>query len=159
EAERLHLTNAIVFIENHPWENLQTKFHHLGYLMGDAHRLLFTITSEGLDEVLRGMDVRPDSIWTADVDRQELDARIQQWQDEYWKAGNPPINPWDVPGFTTYYSNGAVHLDPRQRAPDVIFARDLGKHNESLMALHPHKKAYRYAFDRRERRFRILPLR
>jgi len=158
EVKRLHMTNAIVFIENHPWEILQTKFHHLGYIMGDAHRMLFTITSEGLDEVLRDMGIPPDSIWTAQIDRDELDARIQQWQENYQKAGNPPIDPWVEKGYTEYFSNGVVHLDPRNREPDVIFARDLKKHNSVLMAKYPDRNAYRYAFDRRSRHFKITPI-
>jgi hypothetical protein len=158
EAKRLNLENAIIFIENHPWEILQTKLHSLGFIMGDAHRLLFSITEDGLDEVLAEMGIDPDSLWNAEVDLNDLETRIEVWNREYLEAGNPPLDPWVEAGFSTYFSNGAVHLDPRDRNPSVILARDLGKHNQSLMEMYPDRKAYRYAFDKRVQRFRVLPV-
>ena len=158
EARRLGLSNAVVFIDNHPWEILQTKLHSLGFIMGDAHRLLFFITQAGLDEVLEGMGLDAETAWGAEIDKEDLEKRIYAWYDTYIEAGNPPIDPWTEREPHTYYSNGAVHLDPRCREPEIILARDLGKHNRRLLELHPKRKAYRYAFDRQTGRFRILPL-
>jgi len=154
----LNLSDAVVFIENHPWEILQTKLHSLGFIMGDTHRLLFTITSDGLNEILSEMGVDPDSVWNARLDLQEFERRARMWNERYRQAGNPPIDPWSSDEMGTYFSNGAVHLDPRNRQPDIIFARDLGKHNSALMQMYPGRKAYRYAFDEKVGRFRILPL-
>ncbi len=157
EAKRLNLENAIVFIENHPWETLQTKLHSLGFIMGDAHRLLFSITAEGLNEVLSEMSIEPDEVWDTEVDLDDIEERIAAWHESYIEAGNPPIDPWRMEGYSTYYSNGAVHLDPRNRNPNVILARDLGDHNRKLIDMYPDRKAYRYGFDARVGRFRILP--
>jgi hypothetical protein len=158
EARRLGVHRAVVFIENHPWEILQTKLHSLGFRMGDAHRLLFSITQDGLNEVLQGMGVTGEELWTASPDLNELEKRIAAWYDEYLRSGNPPLDPWHEEGRYTYYSNGAVHLDPREREPDIIFARDLGGHNRVLLETHPDRKAYRYAWDAQMKRFRLLPL-
>ena len=158
EARRLGLSNAIVFIDNHPWEILQTKLHSLGFIMGDAHRLLFFITQEGLNEILEEMGFNAEESWGAEIDNEELEIRIYTWHDAYMEAGNPPINPWMEKEPHTYYSNGAVHLDPRHPQPEIILARDLGKHNRRLLELYPERKAYRYAYDRQTGRFRILPL-
>lgn len=158
EAQRLKLNNAIVFIENYPWEVLQTKLHSLGFKMGDAHRLLFTITADGLNEVLTEMGVDPDSLWNTTIDLQEFEERAKDWNERYLKAGNAPVDPWKSKKIATYYSNGAVHLDPRNRQPNVILARDLGNHNGALTERYPDRKAYRYAYDKTARRFRILPL-
>jgi len=158
EARRLGLHRALVFIENHPWEVLQTRLHALGFITGDAHRSLFQVTGEGLDEVLREMGIEGEEQWEAHPDTAELARRIAAWQEAWIRSGGEPLNPWLEAGRQTYFSNGAVHLDPRDRDPDVILARDLGDHNHALMARHPGRKAYRYAWDEREGRFRILPL-
>ena len=158
EARRLGLTKAIVFIENHPWEILQARLHSLGFIMGDAHRFMFYITPDGLDSVLEEMGVKPEDAWGAKLNLEELEKRIYAWHQNYMAAGHPPIDPWAEAGFYTYYSNGALHLDPRHREPEVILARDLGEHNRRLMDLYPDRKAYRYAYDPDVRRFRILPL-
>lgn len=158
EARRLNLSNAIVFIENHPWEILETKLHSLDFIMGDAHRMLYFITLEGLDEVLTDMGYDPQKVWGTQVSKKELERRIYDWNRAYLKKGNPPLDPWAERGSYTYYSNGAGHLDPRHRDPEVILARDLGEHNRALMEMYPDRKAYRYAYDRESGRLRILPL-
>lgn len=157
EALRLGVHRAVVFIENHPWEILQTKLHSLGFRMGDAHRLLFSITQEGLDDVLADLRVTGENRWKVYSDLDELERKIAAWYDEYLRSGNAPIDPWYEEGYYTYYSNGAVHLDPRERDPDLIFARDLGEHNRALLDAHPDRKAYRYAWDPQMKRFRLLP--
>lgn len=157
EAKRLGLKNAVIFIENHPWEDLQTKLHSMGFLMGDAHRWMFSITMEGLDQVLSEMGIDPEEAWGMKVDREELERRMQDWNSNYLLAGNPAVDPWSEEGFYTYYSNGALHLDPRDRNPEILFARDLGTHNFRLLELHPDRKAYRFAYDRESGRFILLP--
>ncbi len=158
EAQRLGLQQAIVFIENRPWEILQTRLHHLGFIMGDAHRLLFVITPEGLDRVLEEMGYAGEAQWGARVDLRELERRIYAWNEAYLQTGNAPVDPWAEQGQYTYFSNGAVHLDPRDREPEVILARDLGKRNHALAERFPGRKTYRYAWDEEVKRFRILPL-
>lgn len=158
EARCLGLKNAIVFIENHPWEILMTKLHSLGFIMGDAHRFLFLITPEGLDQVLIEMRIKPEEAWGLEVDRHELEKRIYDWNRAYREAGNPPVDPWAEKGEYSYFSNGALYLDPTNRQPGVILARDLGKHNLKLLQKFPDRKGYRYSYDREARRFRVLPV-
>ncbi len=158
EARRLKLQNALLFIENHPWEILQTRLHSLGFIMGDTHRLLNVITNEGLDQVLKEMGISEEQQWSTKVDLKDFEARLYRWNETYLNAGNPPLDPWAEPGRYTYYSNGAVHLDPYDRQPDILLARDLGEHNRALLQMHPKRKAYRYAWDESQKRFRILPL-
>ncbi|TKJ40823.1 hypothetical protein CEE37_07615 [candidate division LCP-89 bacterium B3_LCP] len=159
EARRLDLKNAVVFIENQPWEVLQTKLHHLGYNMGDAHKLMFLVTLEGLNKVLTEMGYRGEDSWEAEVNLIELNKRIYIWNDRHIDAGNPPIDPWAVEGNYTYFSNGVLHQDPTDRNPEVILVRDLGDHNNKLLEQFPGRKTYRYAYDPEVGRFRILPLR
>lgn len=158
EARRLQLKHATVFIENQPWEVLQTKLHSLGYIMGDAHRLMFYITLEGLNEVLAEMGFEGDESWGVEVNLEELERRIVAWHQVYIEKGNPPIDPWAIEGFYTYFSNGVVHQDPSSRNPQIFLVRDLGDHNHVMLERYPDRKAYRYAYDSRMRRFRILPL-
>lgn len=157
EATRLRLQDAIVFIENHPWEIVQAKLHSLGLIMGDTHRLLFVVTPEGLDSVLTKMGLTGDQQWGAKVDLNQLQARLYHWNEDWARAGHEVIDPWAEEGRYTYYSNGAVHLDPRDRSPNIILARDLGAHNHVLMEAYPGHKAYRYAWDERAGRFSLLP--
>jgi hypothetical protein len=153
EARRQGLDNAIVFVENHPWEILLTKLHSLGFIMGDAHRLLFLITQEGLDQVLADMGAKPEEVWTIKPDLWDLEQRIYAWNRRHIESGNPPIDPWAEEGYYTYFSNGALHLVPENRELDVILARDLSAHNQVLMDLHPRRACYRYHWDQNNRRF------
>jgi len=158
EAKRLGLKNAVIFIENHPWEIVMTKLHALGFIMGDAYRFIFVITPEGLDQVLQGMNIKPDELWDAKVDRWDLEQRIYEWNRNYLKSGKPPVNPWAEGGFYTYFSNGAVHLDPRDRDPAIILARDLGAHNRLLMEMYPDRRHFRFAWSGSQKRFALEPL-
>jgi hypothetical protein len=158
EAKRLNLKHAVIFIENHPWEILMTNLHALGFIMGDAYRFIFLITPEGLDQVLQGMNLKPDELWNAKVDRWDLEQRIYEWNRNYMKSGNPPVNPWAEGGFCTYFSNGAVHLDPRDRDPDIVLARDLGTHNRRLMEIYPDRRYFRFAWSSIAKRFTLEPL-
>jgi hypothetical protein len=158
EARRLGLKEAIIFIEGHPWEALQTKLHSLGLIMGDAYRLMFTVTPQGLDQVLGEMGYHGEKQWGAQVDRNELEVRALNWNRIYLAAGNPPVNPWAETGRYTYFSNGAVYLDPSHRSPNIILARDLGDHNHALLEQYPDRKAYRFAWDEPAGRFRLLPM-
>jgi len=158
EARRLELKNAIIFIENHPWEILMTRLHSLGFIMGDAHRFLFLITQKGLDEILADSGIQGEEMWNARADLRDLEQRIYAWNREYLRAGNSPVDPWAEEGYYTYFSSGAVHLDPRDRNPGIILARDLGEHNHVLMQMHPDREAYRYAWDEETRRFQIKPI-
>ncbi len=135
-----------------------TKLHALGFIMGDAYRFIFVITPEGLDQVLQGMNIKPDELWDAKVDRWDLEQRMYEWNRNYLKSGKPPVNPWAEGGFYTYYSNGAVHLDPRDRRPEIILARDLGAHNRRLMEMYPNRSSYRFAWSSKAKRFILEPL-
>ncbi|MCX6640692.1 MAG: hypothetical protein NTW14_09470 [bacterium] len=156
-AKRLKLNHAVIFIENHPWSVLQTKLHSLGFKLGDTQRLIFVITEAGLDQVLREMGYDPDQVWGISLDRADLEKRMQAWNQAWLIAGNPPVDPWTEKGTYTYFSNAALHLDPRDRDPDLILAQDLGAHNLKLLEKYPSRKAYRYAFDEEAGRFKLLP--
>jgi 4-amino-4-deoxy-L-arabinose transferase-like glycosyltransferase len=158
EAKRLDLHHAIIFVENHPWSVLQTKLHHFGFTLGDSQRLIFVITRQGFDEVLEKMGYDPDEAWNRTIDKKELEKGIDAWSKSYLASGNSPVDPWKEKGEYVYFSNAALHLDPKDHPPDVIIAQDLGKHNSKLMELYPDRKAYRYSFDESSHRFRLLPL-
>jgi hypothetical protein len=138
EANRI--SNALVFLDDYPSTDRHARLYSLGFSNRQAWFYSWRLSDEAIKLALKGVGIEAEDGYGAILSVPSLARALNQfWGDMRYLPS--PREDMDRPYIPL--KQGYIYMSPYIERNDIIYARNLGRHNEKLMEKFPQRRYYR----------------
>ncbi|MBC8205283.1 MAG: hypothetical protein H8E87_07215 [FCB group bacterium] len=144
QFEKYNIHNAVIFLDDFPSTDRHARFFSLGFSSRQAWYYANRLSDQAAASALYNLGIDPDEGYGRVVDINLLGVELNR----YWT--NPKSRPSPQEDEEQQYiplTQGLLYMSPPLEENDIIFARDLGKHDLKLMEVFPERDFYRLMRD------------
>lgn len=132
--------NAIVFLDDYPSADRHARLFSLGFTNRQAWYYAWKLSDRAVIGALASLGVKPEDGFGNVAPLPEIGRALNQ----YWN--DPRFIPHPIEDMIHPFipiTQGFVYMSPLINENDIIYARDLGKHNQTLINKYPDRNYYR----------------
>lgn len=145
-VKKNNIHNAIVFLDDYPSTDRHAKLFSLGFTNRQAWFYSWRLSDEAVNNALSGLGINPDDAYGKVVPLDKLGMSLNK----FW--GNPRYSPNPAEDMIKPHiplKQGLIYMNPLIEQNDIIYARNLGKHNLKLSQVYPEREIFLISIDKK----------
>jgi len=133
------ISDAIIFLDDYPSTDRHAKLFSLGFTNRQAWYYSWRLSDDAVNSALANLGIEPDEAYGRIIPLDKIGLELNK----FW--GNPRYSPHPAEDMMRPHiplKQGLIYMNPLIEQNDIIFARDMGKHNIVLSRAFPGKELY-----------------